>query len=139
MTGKQKKNKELIERYPFWQPRNVWTGEIPKDYDYSYTLFDDIYIGWQIAFGEQLSKELKEALTEANYLEDFRFSQIKEKYGRLRMYHFGAPKKVEEIISKYSALSANTCIECGQPSTRQSRGWICPFCDDCGNPELFEE
>ena len=31
------KNKELIKKYPFLLPRNVWTDKVPEDYDYSYT------------------------------------------------------------------------------------------------------
>ena len=35
-------NKKLIERYPWLLPRNVWSDEVPEDYDYSYTKFDEI-------------------------------------------------------------------------------------------------
>lgn len=33
-------NKELVEEFPFLLPRNRFTGEVPKDYDYSYTELD---------------------------------------------------------------------------------------------------
>ena len=39
-------NKELIEKYPFLQPRNVFTDKVSGDYDYSYILIkDNIYNG----------------------------------------------------------------------------------------------
>lgn len=148
MTERQLKNKKLIELYPFLQPRNVWTDKIPEDFNYNYTRLDEIPDGWRIAFGEELCKELREVLIEADYLDKFRFSQIKEKYGRLCLYNFGVPEKAHEVIRKYCNLSAHTCILCGAPATRITRGWISPFCDNCGNwddedcipiEEYFEE
>lgn len=29
------------------------------------------------------------------------------------------------------ALCERTCIVCGEPATRMTRGWICPYCDEC--------
>lgn len=132
MTEKQIKNKELIERYPFLQPRNVWTDKVPEDFDYSYTRLDEIPNGWRMAFGLELCEELRIALIEENYLDKFRFSQIKEKYGRLCLYNFGASERVHAILRKYEKLSETVCIVCGAPATRITRGWISPFCDNCG-------
>lgn len=138
MTEKQIKNKELIERYPFLQPRNVWTDKIPEDFNYEHTRLDEIPDGWRIAFGEKLCEELREALIEADYLDKFRFSQIKEKYGRLCLYNFGVPEAAHKVMSKYCNLSARTCILCGKPATRITTGWISPFCGDCGDWEEGE-
>ena len=74
-------NKELIEKYPFLLPRNVWTGKVSEDYDYSYTLLDDMPEGWKNCFGEIMCEIIKDALVKNNYLEKYRISQIKEKYG----------------------------------------------------------
>jgi hypothetical protein len=101
MTGIQLKNKELIERYPFLQPRNIWTDQKPEGFNYNYTRLDEIPDGWKVAFGFKLCEELREALVEADYLDKFRFSQIKEKYGRLCLYNFGVPEKAHEVIRKY--------------------------------------
>ena len=135
------KNKELIKKYPFLLPRNVWTDKVLEDYDYSYTRLDEIPDGWRIAFGEQLCEELKDALLQAGYLDKFRFTQIKEKYGTLRLYNNGCNKEAWDVINKYEALSARTCIVCGKPATKISQGWICPYCDKCGDnlkvPETF--
>ena len=35
---KQEQIKKLVERYPYLLPRNVWTGEVPEDYDYTYII-----------------------------------------------------------------------------------------------------
>ena len=40
MQSNKESNQKLIERFPFLMPRNRWTGEVPEDYDYSYTELD---------------------------------------------------------------------------------------------------
>ena len=99
-------NRELIERYPFLLPRNRWTGEVFNDYDYSFTELDNMPNGWRNAFGERMCEEIRDALIEANYLDEYRISQIKEKYASLRWYDFGATQKVHDIISKYEYISS---------------------------------
>ena len=51
-------NKKLIEKYPWLQIRNVWTGELVKPEDYEFTWLDDLPDGWRKAFGLQMVKEL---------------------------------------------------------------------------------
>ena len=55
-------NKQLVEKYPFLLPRNRWTGNVPADYDYSYTELDAMPDGWRKAFGEQMGQEIAEEL-----------------------------------------------------------------------------
>lgn len=139
---KKQHNKWLCERYPFLRPRHVWTGdimwEVPKSdwryiTPYSWTELDNMPQGWRKAFGEQMCEEIREALIEANYLYEYSITQIKEKYGMLRWYDLGAPKKVHDIIAKYESLSQRTCICCGRPATKISLGWISPYCGKCAN------
>ena len=90
----QKEIKELINNYPFLMPRNVWTDEIPKDYNYTYCLFkDEIPQGWWKFFGLAYLDDLKEVLEKYNFLDKFRFLQVKEKFGELRAYNGGAPEE----------------------------------------------
>lgn len=132
MPESREVNKKLIERYPFLMPRNRWTGEAPEDFDYSYTELDAMPDGWRKAFGEQMCEEIREELVRVGYLEKYRIAQIKEKYGSLRWYDFGATERIlREIIPKYTRLSKRTCIMCGAPATKMSTGWISPYCDAC--------
>ena len=124
-------NKELIAEYPFLLPRNVFTDKVSDDYDYRYTLLDDMPRGWKKAFGEQLCEELKEALVEDGILEDYRVAQVKEKFGQLRWYDNCCSEKVYKVIDKYESLSEHTCIECGGEGTMRNDNWISPYCDDC--------
>ena len=75
------KNKRLCKKYPFLLPHNRWNDKVDKDYNYEYTEYDDLDKGWAIAFGKLFLEDLKRSLIKTNYLYDFRFMQIKEKYG----------------------------------------------------------
>ncbi len=152
----KKENKRLCDTYPFLIPSNRFSGkrincgekgywpgdpdEMPPEWDYEYTELDDMPDGWRKAFGEQMCTEIKQALVEEGLLDDYRITQIKEKYGCLRWYSNFSTRKVEQIINKYEELSLRTCIICGAPATRLSRSWICPYCDKCADPsEEFDE
>lgn len=128
------KNKKLCKCYPFLIIRNYRTNK-PIGYDFTY--FDDIPKGWQKAFGIQMCEDIRKILVKANYLYDYRIAQIKEKFGGLRWYDYGAPSSIyqelQETINKYGELSYHTCINCGRPATKISLGWISPFCDKCAD------
>lgn len=120
-------NQELLERYPFLKPRNVWTDELYEDEDW--TLLDEMPTGWRIAFGEQMCEEIREALIKADCLDEYRILNIKEKYGMLRWDSNAAPQEVHDIVSKYERISERICIRCGRPATKVTLGWISPYCD----------
>ena len=64
--------------------------------------------------------------------DQYRITQIKEKYGTRCWYDFGCTERMlRDIIPKYERLSARTCIRCGNPATKASTGWISPYCDTC--------
>lgn len=142
-TAKQRRrNKELCERYPFLIPRNVWTDEIIWEWlrdekKYGWTLVEQFPTGWWKAFGLMMCEELREDLIKYDYLDKFRFEEIKEKFGQLRVYYNGIPieSDVNNIIDKYSILSENICIKCGRPDVPMINitGWISPYCYHCFN------
>lgn len=124
----------LCKKYPFLKSRNVWDGRF---LGYAYTEYDQIPDGWRKAFGKQLLKDLKEALIEDKALKTFRFTQIKEKYGSLRLYTNFVTPNVEKVIEKYEKMSEEYCIYCGKPSTHFTKGWILFVCSDCYD-KVFE-
>ena len=101
----------------------------------TYTWLDDMPIGWRIAFGEQMCKEIKEELIKNNELDSYKIIQIKEKFGGLRWYDNSGLPGMQFIIAKYEALSEKTCINCGKPANWISKGWISPYCDDCATKQ----
>ena len=130
--GDKERNKELVEKYPFLLPRNRWTGEVAEDYDYDYTEANDIPRGWWIRFGIQLLDDIKNILEKHNCLEDYRISQIKEKWGELRWYDWGAPDELLICLDNWEYISRHTCIKCGEfPVIMRNDGWVSPYCDKC--------
>jgi hypothetical protein len=125
------RNKKLIEEYPFLQPRNVWTDKISEDYDYSYVLgVDDIPKGWKRLF-LQMCMDLKKQLVKDNYLDKFRFTQIKEKYNTMRLYNNGCSEKAQHILDKYEYMSRYVCTICGNVAEYETQGYRASFCRDC--------
>lgn len=58
-------------------------------------------------------------------------SQVKEKYGTLRLYMTGSTSRMERIISKASRKSAKTCETCGSRGTlRINGGWYFTACKE---------
>ena len=140
MTNEEqvKRNKELVEKYPFllfdYDP--LFEEDIPPDKVYEFTWLDDMDPGWRKAFGEDFCEELLQALKDDDYLEGFDFVQIKEKYGSLRIYYTGHPVnkfRTRDVISKYEELSHYICAHCGKPARYITKGWIYPLCEDCIN------
>lgn len=124
-------NKDLCEKMPYLIPRSAWTGEIVKDYDYTYIVGDyEIPEGWHKLF-LQMCEEILPILEENKFKEKYRFIQVKEKYGALRVYDCGAPFGVHEIIGKYEHISRYVCHKCGKPANFISNGYILPYCDNC--------
>ena len=73
-------------------------------------------------------------------LEPVEFTQIKEKYGLLRIYYQGGNDMVADIINRAEQESAITCEECGsKEKVKQSKGWIYTECKLCRNKRLKNE
>ena len=94
------KNKELVKKYPFlsWYGNPLFRGYSEDAVSYQHTWEDELPEGWRKAFCPQMWDELKAILEKANYVDKFRFAQIKEKYGTLRLYHNGIPESIYDEI-----------------------------------------
>ena len=132
--SKMIRNKKLVKRYP-WIASVDWNWNKVKDY--SYTMYDDIPIGWKRAFGKIMLEDYREVLIRNNYLKEFQWVQVKEKYGTLRLYSNGAPGEVLRLESKYDYVSGFFCISCGRMnSPLLTDGWVEPLCEDCYNKRI---
>lgn len=65
---------------------------------------------------------------------DVEFVQVKEKFGRLRVYTTYADDTIDGMITMAAVLSARTCENCGNPGKIDSYfGWyrcLCPNCSE---------
>lgn len=77
----------------------------------------------QLAMYNRALEELKEA-------EDSlpRFTQIKEKFGTLRMYYEGGDDTTSAIVSFAENMSETTCEVCGDVGQVYGGGWISTLC-----------
>lgn len=66
------------------------------------------------------------------YHEGFRFVQIKEKFGELRMYTTYPIESICCLLNDAKERSNKTCEYCGSTeSVTQSGGWIKTLCKEC--------
>ena len=114
--------------YPWLTEENSWADEIP--------------IGWRDSFFENMCDDLIAVL--GNYINEFEIIQLKEKYGSMRLYWnwknenvlteeqiHNLTNTIEDVSSKYEAVSYHTCVRCGKPATGYTKPWILPVCDKC--------
>lgn len=74
-------NNELLDKYPWLKLRNVWTNEeIEEIEDNEFTWLDDMPEGWRVSFGEKMVRELDKILKKANFQNNYKIVQIKEKW-----------------------------------------------------------
>lgn len=68
---------------------------------------------------------------------DFRFSQVKEKYGRLCLYTNYSIPAIDDIIEEAEEKSLTICEECGQSGKliESSTHWFRTRCDKCWEKE----
>ena len=60
-------------------------------------------------------------------------SQIKQKYGGLRIYHYNAPEDIRQLIDEAIEASWRTCEKCGCTDgiTTNKDGYIQTLCSSC--------
>lgn len=127
------KNFFFFMKYPFWQPRNAWSG---KKY-WSFTEYEQISPGWRKAFGKQLSKDLRKVLKKSKQLRSFYFLQIKQKWGYLCLYPCSTTSEVFDLLHYYENLSVGYCEKCGRPARYyKDFGWCQYLCSECINEEI---
>lgn len=129
-VGSIDNNRWLCMEYPFLVPRNE-KEEISENYDYSYTILDELPSGWR-KLVLQMCEEIKEVLIEKypDLLTKYYVVQAKEKYGTLRWYANIYVEELEEIATKYTVLSQYVCIRCGKATTIVSKDikFLCSKC-----------
>lgn len=89
---------------------------------------------WGIATGDgwyELLWKLCMDIEATNPPEDFKFEQIKEKFGQLRIYTWGDTEEIEQLILKAEDDSARICEHCGMPGEIVNKnGWLFAACEN---------
>ena len=61
----------------------------------------------------------------------YRFTQVKEKFGQLRIYMSRSDEDIEQVIYRAMEASMRTCEDCGKPGQRYNEGWMRTSCQKC--------
>lgn len=138
--------KAWIDTYPFLRIKDA-SCTYYKENTNEVCWLNDIPLGWIKGFGKEMCDELLEAL--GKYADDCIIIQMKEKFAMIRIYWRWDDKDysdaeyeelnrltsvVENIISKYTAISRQTCYICGaQDASMTYDAWVIPMCMECRN------
>lgn len=136
------KNFFFLLKYPFYKVYNRWSGEFCG---YGFTEYDSIPLGWQKAFGKQLSQDILKAGKESRkklhkhypWKKLLRWEEIKEKWGGLRLYA-SATEEILAVLEHYEDISSEYCISCGKKARYTTSGWVEYLCEDCFDAYLRE-
>jgi hypothetical protein len=92
---------------------------------------------------QQIEERLKKDLEAKNFRTEYGkpptqlvFTQIKEKFGTLRVYSAGGDEFCSGVISMAEAMSSVTCEECSMPGEVRNDSWIVTLCDTCAQQRI---
>ena len=122
----------LCIKYPIIIPRNLNTNKMCTDL-FSCTWLDSLPVGWCKSFGIMFFAELQKAINRYPKEERkaFRIYDIKEKFGKLQVHLSMYTSEIDQILDKYAALSAKTCVACGSKAYWLTKGYVVPMCNKC--------
>lgn len=125
-----KSNKKLVKKIPF----------LKMDDNYKRTWLDEVPYGWQklaLIYFEKIEKILNDHNAN-NYL---RITEVKEKWGKLRIYYsfvnnpkYEQNKWIEDIDRLFATLEKESwklCIDCGAVASYQTNEYVTPVCGKC--------
>lgn len=100
-----------------------------KDYtDYEPKLRELFYYQAQVGEGwKELVKEAYDKIKEKGYV----ISQIKEKWGGLRIYLWVGDDETWDHLIDIERRSLETCEQCGKPGKERPGGWVKTLCGTC--------
>jgi hypothetical protein len=99
------------------------------EHEYGYMLKHTsayVYPGWKVLIQDML----REIDTHYTGNEFPVLTEIKDKFGSLRVYGDNISDETQEIIDKYECLSTKTCMTCGaEGELRVKDQWLYVSCD----------
>lgn len=125
-----KNNKKLVKKIPF----------LKMDDNYKRTWLDEVPYGWQ-KFALIYFEKIETILNDHNAKDYLKITQVKEKWGKLRIYYsfvnnpkYESNKWIEDIDKLFATLeneSWKLCIDCGCVALYQTNEYVTPVCGKC--------
>lgn len=123
-------NKKLVKKYPFLKMND----------NYMRTWLDEVPYGWQ-QFALTFFEKIEKILNDHNANDYLRIIEVKEKWGKLRIYYsfvnnskHEQNKWIEDIDRLFTSLeneSWKICIDCGRQANYQTNDYVTPVCYKC--------
>ena len=130
--GSKEYNIWLTCTFPYLYPRDKYGEPLSsEDYDFSYTILDEIPAGWRELIIEMCFKinKILEQLEDFNE-EDFYVSYMKEKFGLLRVGVMNSPSNsIIYTLMEYETKSGLICQVCGEKATHFTLDWLGFYCE----------
>ena len=108
---------------------DAWREELDKRFGWmggEHGLWFECSGGWRFILKDMLER-IDATLTDPDDRAAFRISQVKEKFGELRV-HSNGDDRIDRIVQAAEAASHVTCDVCGGRGRVQGRGWLSTRC-----------
>ncbi len=121
---KDKLEKKMVEKYPDALSQ---LGGDPRH----------TCMAWGFECGDGWFKIMEELCEKVGNIPGFKFAQVKEKFGSLRIYYDGPNNEadraiVRQAIDEAEIKSEVTCETCGEKGARRNQGgWLSTECHKC--------
>jgi hypothetical protein len=132
----QELQNQLFEKYP-----EIFSNRLKSPTESCMSMGIECGNGWYDLINsicqivESLNKNIKDRnrLIAGNNetIIDFKFDQIKEKFGGLRAYYSGGNDYIRGLVTMAETMSYKICEVCGNKGKPNKSGWISTLCDDC--------
>lgn len=74
------------------------------------------------------------------YEDPYKFVQIKEKFGGLRVYDHGSNEYIRGVIDMAESMSYRVCELCGNQGSKYHSGmWVKTLCQTCADKNGYEK
>jgi hypothetical protein len=132
----QQLQNQLFEKYP-----EIFSNRLKSPTESCMSMGIECGDGWYDLINsicqivESLNKNIKDRnrLIAGNNEEiiDFKFDQIKEKFGGLRAYYSGGNDYIRGLVTMAETMSYKICEVCGNKGKPNKGGWISTLCEGC--------
>ena len=99
---------------------------------YDFSMFELLPPGWHTAFARDMAEEIQQVLGRQpeEVRDSFQIMDVKEKWGRMRIYVSPYIEEVEDVIDKYETIAMRTCCVCGKPVEVIKLFPLCEVCEE---------